>query len=109
MSRVDQTTLHVMLYEGKGTRPLSGSERKAAVSALLGMGCSVTCTTDERAAFASELPQVAVVGYFEGCHIPAQMDTASGGRAYLINLAEVAPAELAARVEAAQMRAAGTS
>ena len=105
MSLRDQTTLRVVLYEGKGTRSLSAADRFVALEGLLGKGYAVTCTTDERAAFNSALPEVAVLGHFEGCHVPAWLDTESGGHAFFINLAEMELAEVADRVEAARAQA----
>jgi Pyruvate/2-oxoacid:ferredoxin oxidoreductase delta subunit len=105
MSLRDQTTLHVILYEGKGTLALSSDDRFAAVSSLLAKGYAVACTTDERAAFSSSSPRTALVGRFDGCHLPARIDTESGGQVSIINLATVELGQLPERVEAVRTEA----
>jgi Pyruvate/2-oxoacid:ferredoxin oxidoreductase delta subunit len=99
MNLRDQTTLHVILYEGKGTHALSASERFTAVSALLAKGYTVACTRDERAAFSPPSRQTALIGRFEGCHLPETLDTAAGGRVSLVNLASVDLGQLPERVD----------
>ncbi len=70
MSLLDQTTLHVVLYEGAGAEPLPAEDRFALLTTLLEQGLAVT-RTDEGQVAGGERSSVLVLGRFGGAPAPS--------------------------------------
>lgn len=78
MSLKDQSTLRVVLYEGRDATPLGAEERFAALSALLERGYAVTRVAGQGNVSPHDRGQMVVLGRFEGAR-PPQADASADG------------------------------
>lgn len=76
MSLANQSTLHVVLYEGAGSQPLGSEARFAAISALLEKGFAVTRAHVQGRASSTQRGPLLVLGQFAGGQAPALEDHA---------------------------------
>ncbi len=76
MAIADETTLRIVLYEGKGAVTLESSDRCATLTALLEKGYAVTCAGDGAVAPADE-STLLVLGRFENGQAPEAEDANS--------------------------------
>lgn len=100
MSIRDQTSLLVIVYEGKAAQPLTPTERFDLIAPLLAKGYSVLRTNDDTIAFSPNGRTVMLVGRFDGCHVPRELEAAAGARIHLHNLAEHDAAQVPVAAEA---------
>ena len=77
MSLIDQTALHVVLYEGEGAEPLAPADRFLALTALLEKGFAVRRALTQEQGTDKKIP-VLLVGKFTNGQIP-EMETADDG------------------------------
>src|SRR5881394_933480 len=71
----DQTTLRVVLYEGRGSQPLENPDRFAALTALLEKGFAVTRVAGEGRVAPADRASLLVLGRFDGGPPPQAEDT----------------------------------
>ena len=79
--------LHVGLYEGPGSTPLSGERRGALLSALLGRGYYVSCSGTSDGTITSAKPHLLVLGQF-GAEPPVGHIDATGVAVRFHHIAE---------------------
>ena len=103
MSLKDQSTLRIVLYEGEGAQALDGTERFAAMTALLERGYSVTRTTTRGAAAPADRTALLVLGRF-GDSVPQGEDVPGEVTVHFKNIGNADAARLAEIVEAERTR-----
>jgi Pyruvate/2-oxoacid:ferredoxin oxidoreductase delta subunit len=74
MSLKDQTTLRIVLYEGKGAQPMEANDRFTAVTALLEKGYALTRVTGEGCVAPADGASLLVLGRFAGGAPPKAED-----------------------------------
>src|ERR1041385_1005634 len=70
MSLTSQSTLRVVLYEGKSAKPLEAAERLVAITALLEKGFAVSRVVEGGHVAPHEHGSLLVLGKFDGSHSP---------------------------------------
>ena len=73
MAIADETTMRIVLYEGKGAVRLSAQERGATLLGLLEKGYAITCTGDGEVSPADE-SSLLVLGRFNNGQVPEAED-----------------------------------
>lgn len=77
MSLKEQTTLRIVLYEGRGAQPLEAPDRFATLSGLLEKGFAITRVAGEGRVAPADRTSLLVLGRFDGGK-PPRMEDAKG-------------------------------
>jgi len=101
MSLSDQTTLRVVLYEGKGSEPFAPADRFATMTALLERGFAITRTGQGRVAPADR-SSLFVVGRFDHGRPPQAEDAEGKVSIRFQDVTSLDAQQIAAAVESAR-------
>ncbi len=105
MSLKDQTTLRLVLYEGRGSQALEPAERWATLTALLENGYAVTRTGGDGAVAPPDRSALLVLGRFPDQRPPQASDAQGRVSLQFRDVTGLAPAQVTAVVEAARREA----
>jgi len=97
MSVLDQPTLRVLLYEGKGAQPLTN--RASLLSTLLTGGFSVTCVRENTTVTPDDGSHLLVMGRFDHGEPPVSFDSAANVAIYFQDLTELENDDLLDKVQ----------
>jgi Pyruvate/2-oxoacid:ferredoxin oxidoreductase delta subunit len=104
MSILDQAVLRVLLYEGKGSKPIEN--RGTILSTLLSNGFPVTCVREQGSVTPQDGSHLLVMGLFEGEEPPLSFDSSGNVAIYFQDLTGLADDALLEKVQSFREQAA---